>query len=58
MKPQVKIAVGDKIRVVGEFVVEAIEQTPFGVQYTHVDRNGQHWSFIPGPSTTSIEVIG
>lgn len=56
-KPQVKIAVGDRIRVVGEFTVESIEETPFGVQYTHTDRDGQSWAFIPGRSTTSIEVI-
>lgn len=54
---QVRIKVGDRIRVVGEFTVESIEETPFGVQYTHVDRKGQHWGFIPGPSTTSITVI-
>lgn len=57
MGTQVKIEVGDRIRVIGEFEVEDIQQTPFGTQYTHTDVNGQSWAFIPGPSTTSIEVI-
>lgn len=57
MGTQAKIEVGDRIRVIGEFTVEDIQQTPFGTQYTHTDVNGQSWAFTPGPSTTSIEVI-
>lgn len=53
--PEVKV--GDRIRVIGEFTVERIEQTPWGTQYTHTDADNQSWAFIPGASTTSIEVI-
>lgn len=53
--PEVKV--GDRIRVIGEFTVERVEQTPWGPQYTHTDVENQSWDFIPGPSTTSIEIL-
>lgn len=49
--------VGDKVRVVGEFVIEEINDTLYGVQYVHTDDNGRQWAFIPGPNTKSMELI-
>lgn len=49
--------VGDKVRVVGEFVIEEINDTLYGVQYVHTDEDGRQWGFIPGDSTKSMELI-
>lgn len=49
--------VGDRIRIVGEFTIEEVNDTSLGIQYVHTDKNGQQWAFIPGASTTSIEIL-
>lgn len=46
--------VGDEVRVVGQFVIEAIDDTSFGPQYVHTDADGQSWGFIPGSNTKSM----
>lgn len=51
------LRVGDKVRVVGEFVIQEINDTSFGTQLVHVDANGQYWSFVPGSSTTSVVAL-
>ncbi|QIG58554.1 hypothetical protein SEA_HUBBS_9 [Microbacterium phage Hubbs] len=52
-----QVKVGDRIRVIGEFTVEEINDTSFGTQFVHTDDDGRSWGFIPGSNTTSIEVI-
>lgn len=51
------LRVGQKVRIVGEFVIDEINDTRFGTQLVHTDADGVQWSFIPGASTASIEVI-
>lgn len=50
--------VGDEVRVVGQFVIEAIHDTSFGTQYVHTDADGQSWGFVPGSNTKSMKRVG
>ncbi|QDK03251.1 hypothetical protein SEA_ROMAN_9 [Microbacterium phage Roman] len=52
-----QVKVGDRIRVIGEFTVQEVNDTSWGTQFVHTDEDGQQWAFVPGSSTTSIEVI-
>lgn len=52
------LRVGDKVRVVGEFIIDAVVDDFYGTSLEHTDSDGRSWTFTPGESTTSIEVIG
>lgn len=55
--PPRDIRVGDRVRVVGEFTVVGIMESPVGPIYTHSDESGQDWAFTPGGNTVSIEIL-